>query len=161
MLLLVLGVAPARAQQVRTASAGSTAPAAKIDSLAWLAGSWSAPGLGGPARETYSPVMGSRITGHFVQEDKKGNVAFSELVEYVPVGTSIAYRVRHFAPDMSGWEDDSGKPVVFPLIAIEGDRWYFDGMTLDRTGPDAMTMWVRIDEGSGARDVPFHFTRGR
>ena len=159
LLPLLLIAAPATAQTIRSATPGAAPPAATIDQLAWLAGSWRGAALGGQVAETYSAPLGGRITGHFVATNAKGGVAFTEIVEYVPVGNSLAYRVRHFGPDMKGWEDESGKPVVFPLVAVEKDRWFFDGMTIERTGPDALTMWVRIDDGGAAKDVPFRLVR--
>lgn len=155
---LLLLAAPLAAQQTRTLG-GEPSPPAAIADLAWLAGSWTGTAMGGRTTETYSAPLGGRITGHFVLEDGKGEVAFTEIVDYVPVGASIAYRVRHFNADMTGWEDKTGKPVMFPLVAVERDRWYFDGMTIERTGPDALTMWVRIEQGGKPSEVPFRFTR--
>lgn len=141
---------------------GAEPPPAAIEDLAWLAGSWVGTGLGADVTETYSAPLGGRITGHFVMADGKGGTAFTEIVDYVPVGRSIAYRVRHFNPDMTGWEDKTGKPVVFPLVAVEKDRWFFDGMTIERTGPDALTMWVRMrDDGGTVSEAPFRLTRVR
>lgn len=151
--------APVAAQNVRSAAPGAPPAAASIEDLAWLAGSWRGQALGGEVTETYSAPLGGRITGHFVAGDGKGGVTFTEIVDYVPVGRSIAYRVRHFAPDMTGWEDKTGKPEVFPLIAVERNRWFFNGMTLERTGPNSLTMWVRIGDGAGAKEVPFRLTR--
>ena len=131
----------------------------KSGSIVLIATTSAGEAMGGPVSETYSAPLGGRITGHFVASDGKGGVSFTELVDYVPVGRSIAYRVRHFGPDMKGWEDKTGKPVVVPLVAVEGSRWYFDGMTLDRTAPDALTMWVRIEDGGKATDVPFRLVR--
>lgn len=159
--VLVMVATPVAAQETRSLAAGAASPAADIVQLSWLAGSWTGEAMGDRVTETYSAPLGGRITGHFVAGDGKGGVAFTELVDYVSAGKSVAYRVRHFAPDMTGWEDKDGKPVVFPLVAVEGARWYFDGMTLDRTGPDALTMWVRIGAGSKAKDVPFRLTRMR
>lgn len=157
-VLLALAATPAAAQHTR-APDGGVPPPPSIDQLAWLAGSWVGTGMGAEVTETYSAPLGGRITGHFVMADGKGGVAFTELVDYVPLGRSLGYRVRHFNPDMTGWEDRSGRPVLFALVAIEGDRWFFDGMTLERNGHDALTMWVRITEGGKTQDVPFRFTR--
>jgi hypothetical protein len=150
--------APAAAQNTRSLN-GSVSPPASIDQLAWLAGSWVGTGMGAAVTETYSAPLGGRITGHFAMADGKGGIAFTEIVDYVPVGQSLAYRVRHFNPDMTGWEDQTGKPVVFPLVAIEKDRWFFDGMTIERTGPDSLVMWVKIDGKDGAKEIPFRFSR--
>lgn len=151
---------PAAAQNTRSLDGGGSPPAS-IDQLAWLAGSWVGTGMGSQVTETYSAPLGGRINGHFAMADGKGGVAFTEIVDYAPLGRSLAYRVRHFNPDMSGWEDKTGKPVIFALVAVENDRWFFDGMTLERTGPDALTMWVRITEGGTAKEVPFRLTRAR
>lgn len=140
---------------------GAQSPPAAIEDLAWLAERWIGTGLGAEVTETYSAPLGGRITGHFVMADGKGGTAFTEIVDYVPVGRSIAYRVRHFNPDMTGWEDKTGKPVIFPLVAIEKDRWFFDGMTIERTGPYALTMWVRMKEGGKTSEAPFRLTRVR
>jgi hypothetical protein len=161
LYLMLLVATPALAQETRSLTPGAVSPAATVDQLAWLAGSWVGEAMGDRVTETYSAPLGGRITGHFSAGDGKGGVSFTDLVDYVPVGRSIAYRVRHFAPDMTGWEDKTGKPVVFPLVAIEGARWYFDGMTIDRTGRDTFTMWVRIGEGEKAQDTPFRFARVR
>lgn len=62
---------------------------------------------------------------------------------------------------MTGWEDGTGKPVIFPLVAVEKERWFFDGMTLERTSPSALTMWVRITEKGTTNEVPFRLVRTR
>jgi hypothetical protein len=161
LIAITLAVStPAAAQNTRSLE-GRPSPPASLDQLAWLAGSWVGTGMGGQVTETYSAPLGGRITGHFAMADGKGGIAFTEIVDYVPLGRSLAYRVRHFDPDMTGWEDETRKPVVFPLVAVEKDRWFFDGMTLERTGPDAMTMWVRIADGGASKDIPFRLTRAR
>lgn len=161
--LAAIGLAmavPAAAQHTRSLGTG-TSPPASIDQLAWLAGSWVGTGMGSDVTETYSAPLGGRITGHFAMADGKGGVSFTELVDYVPLRGSLAYRVRHFSPDMTGWEDGTGKPVIFPLVAVEKDRWFFDGMTIERTSPSALTMWVRITEKGTTNEVPFRLVRTR
>ncbi|WP_141395832.1 DUF6265 family protein [Sphingomonas spermidinifaciens] len=155
---MFLLAAPAHTQERTRALGTSASPPASIEDLAWLAGSWTGTAMGASVSETYSAPLGGRITGHFVMADHKGGTAFTEIVDYVPIGRSIAYRVRHFNPDMTGWEDKTGKPVVFALLAVEKDRWFFDGMTIERNGPDALTMWVRIDRAGKAEDVPFRLS---
>ena len=160
-LALLAACALASPQQHTRERSGAESPPAAIEDLAWLSGSWVGTGLGAEVTETYSAPLGGRITGHFVMADGTGGTAFTEIVDYVPVGRSIAYRVRHFNPDMTGWEDKSGKPVVFPLVAAEKDRWLFDGMTIERTGPDALTMWVRMKEGGKVTEAPFRLARAK
>lgn len=160
-LSLLVVAAPVAAQQVRSATAGTAQPAIAIDDLAWLEGSWSGDGISGPATETYSRLAGGQLTGHFVQEDGKGGIAFTEIVHIGSVDGVFAYRVRHFDAAMKGWEDAKGTPVAFPLVAVEPGRWFFDGLTIHREADDRMTMWVRIGSGDAAREMPFRFRRVR
>lgn len=165
MVLLILatllgGAAP---QETRTAAPGSAPPGASIDSLSWLAGTWRGEGYGGPATEVYSAPQAGQISGHFVQEDGKGGVQFYELMQIVPRGRSLVYRLRHFNADLTGWEDaKAGKAVEFPLMAVEGNRNFFDGLTIVREGPDAITVWVRIGKTGGKpEEMPFRYRRAK
>ena len=65
------------------------------------------------------------------------------------VGNSIEYRVKHFNPDMTGWEEKAHF-IRFPLVAVEEDAWYFDGLTIRRTGPDTADHVVRIKRKDGS-----------
>jgi hypothetical protein len=116
--------------------------------------------MGARATEVYSAPQAGRIAGHFLLEDGKGGVAFYELMQIVPRGKSLVYRLRHFNADLTGWEDKTGKAVEFPLVAIEKDAVHFDGLTFRVTGPREMTCWVRIRHGDGStEEVPFRYVR--
>jgi hypothetical protein len=159
---LLLCTAPgALAQETRTLTPGAKPPPASVDQLSWLAGTWRGEGIGAPATEVYSSPQAGGILGHFLQEDGKGGVQFYEIIQIVPVDGSLAYRVRHFNPDLTGWEDKTGKAVEFRLVAIEGDAFYFDGLTLRRSGADAMTAWVRVHKkDGGTEEIAFRYRRG-
>ena len=153
---------PARAQETRSLAPGAKSPPATVSQLAWLTGAWRGEGLGAPATEVYSAPQGGGMAGHFVQEDGKGGVAFYELMQVVPRGGSIVYRLRHFGADLKGWEDATGKAVEFPLVAIEADAVHFDGLTLRRSGADAMTAWVKIRHDDGkTEELAFRYRRVR
>ncbi|WP_213982659.1 DUF6265 family protein [Sphingomonas sp. dw_22] len=158
--LLLCLAPPALAQETRSLAAGAQSPAATLDQLAWLAGTWRGEGLGAPATEVYSAPQAGRIAGHFLQEDGKGGIEFYELMQIVPRGESLVYRLRHFNADLTGWEDATGKAVEFPLVAIEKDAIHFDGLTFRITGPRAMTCWVRIRHKDGStEEMPFRYVR--
>ena len=92
------------------------------------------------------------MPGHF-RAVKDGKADLYEFVMMAEVGGSLEYRVRHFNPDMTAWEDKTTF-VRFPLVAVEKDAWYFDGYTLKRTGPDTAVHIVRVKRGDGeATDV--------
>ena len=150
----------ARAQETRKAAPGAPAPAARVADLAWLAGTWRGEGISGPAEEVYSAPMGGQIVGHFAQSRGDG-IWFYELMTIAQVGDSLQYRLKHFNADLSGWEE-KGEMVRFPLVAVEEDAWYFDGLTIRRDGPDAMIGAVRIDNDDGtSREAVFRYRRLR
>lgn len=151
--------APLAAAEVRSATQGVVAPAAKIEDLGWLAGSWVGEGLGGRATEVYSAPAGGQIVGHFSLQGKDGSVSFYELMTIAAKGASLSYRIKHFNPEMTGWEAKDAMER-FDLVATAPDVWYFDGMTIRRTGAGNMTVTVRIERKDGERfEAPFHYRR--
>jgi len=133
--------------EVRTAPPGSAPPAAKLADLAWMVGSWAGEGFDAQLQETYSAQVGGQMPGHFsiVANGKPG---MYEFVMVAQIGPSIEYRVRHINADMTAWEDKD-KFVRFPFVERVGDTWFFDGLTIRRTGPDSAEHVVRIKHKDG------------
>lgn len=137
-LLLILSAAialtaSARADvAVRQLAPGQSSPPAKIADLAWLEGTWIGKGLGGHTEEYYSSPLAGAIVGNFrfVKDDK---AIFYEIVTIVEHNGSVLVRLKHFTPDLVGWEEKD-QSVEFKLVALEGQTAYFDGQTLKREG---------------------------
>ena len=144
---LILAAAPAPAQQTRVLDPNASSPAAKVSDLSWLVGEWSGEGFGAKLHESYSAPVGGQMPGHFYVA-RDGKPEMYEFVMIAEVGNSIEYRVRHFNPDMTAWEDKESF-VKFPLVAVEGDSWFFDGLTIRRTGPDTAESIVLIKSKDG------------
>ncbi|MFY7837932.1 MAG: DUF6265 family protein [Novosphingobium sp.] len=140
--------------------AAHSAPPASLGDLAWLQGSWEGEGIGGaPALEAYAPAAGGQMVGHFRQMKADGSVMFYELITIVEEGGSLAYRLKHFNPDLTGWEEKDKVPS-FPLTARAGDRFDFSGLVYERTGKDSMTATVVIDGDEGKKEtLVFRFRR--
>ena len=151
------GTAPA--QDVRTAARGAVAPAAKIADLAWLAGEWTGEGFDSVLHENYSRPVGGQIAGHFYAA-KNGQPSFYEFELITQIGDSVEFWVKHFNPDMTGGEEKD-KFVRFPLVAVEKDAWYFDGLTIRRTGPDTADHIVRVKSRATGEehDALLHYRR--
>ena len=149
----------AHAQDVRSLEEGETSPPAKIEQLGWLVGHWEGEGLGGKSYETISPPIGGQMIGHF-QQVKDGKVQFYELYQFVPHGDSLRLRLKHFNADLTGWEEKE-ETVEFPLVAIEKDAVYFDGLTMRRTKDGGMEAFVIVSDGGGdaGETVSFRFKR--
>jgi len=160
LALLLCTSAPVLAQETRSATPGATPPPATLADLAWLVGSWEGQGISGPARETYMPAMGGQMAGHFIQTRGDG-IWFYEIMTIVERGGSLAYRLRHFNADLTGWEERN-QVLDFPLVAREGDAFYFNDLTIRRDGPDGMIGAVRIRNPDGtSREAVFRYRRVR
>jgi hypothetical protein len=161
LALLILAPLPALAQETRTASPGAAPPQARVEDLSWAVGNWEGEGIEGPAREIYFRPMGGQMAGHFTQTRGDG-IWFYEIVTIVERSGSLVYRLRHFNADLTAWEE---RNVVreFPLVAREGNAFYFDGLTIRPDGPDHMVSAARIRgrDGAPSREVVFRYRRVR
>ncbi len=137
----------ARADETRSLPPGGVSPNAGISDAGWVAGRWVGEGFGAVVEEVMSPPVGDAMIGHFYMAGKDGP-AFYEIVLIREERGSLVYRVKHFHPDLKGWEEKD-KTVDFPLVAVEREALYFDGLTIKRTGPDEVTHWVRVKGKDG------------
>ena len=125
---------------------GSSVGKAKIKDLAWLAGCWEGTGLGGEVDETWTPPRHGHMSGTF-RVFKEEKLLFSEYFTLSENGDSISLHLRHFNPDLVGWEKKE-EPVEFRLIKIAGTTAWFDGLTyrLDEKGRlNAMVVMKKKD----------------
>lgn len=137
---------------------GEASPPATIDEMAWLAGAWSGSGLGGENEEIWSaPRHGVMMGMYRMLKDEQP--AFYEFLTLGETDGSLALRLKHFHPDMRGWEkrDES---LAFPLVAIRDGRLYFDGITFEPQG-DELTIYLAIGNGENgsAREAVFRYRR--
>ncbi|HYI92798.1 MAG TPA: DUF6265 family protein [Bryobacteraceae bacterium] len=142
------------------ALASAQSPQATIQDVAWLEGHWQGTALGGTADEYWSSPMAGSMMGMFrlVKDDK---VTFYELFRIAEENGSLVLRLKHFHPDMKGWEEKDAT-VTFPLLKISKDEVWFDGMTFKRTGPDSVDVIVLIGKkGAPPREVKFGYRRAK
>lgn len=146
----------------RSAEAGAIPPRASITDAAWLTGAWEGTGIeGAPSQESWAAPLGGMMHGTFVQGDGKGGVMFTEHMQIVPDGASLKVRLKHFGPDLVGWEEKD-KSVSFPLIAVELGALYFNGLTYRRDGRNRLLVAVRMKHKDGTVDeLVFRFRRVR
>lgn len=152
--LFVLAVLPAQgfAQEVRTLEPGQASPPARIAEAAWLEGRWFGEGLGGQVEDNYSAPADGQIVGYF-RLLKDGKAGFYEFLTIAEREGSLVYRLKHFNPDGSAWEDKE-RWIEFPLVAAEEGKLFFNGLTLERTGPDTLSAHLRLqDRATGRRWV--------
>ena len=149
LMVLVLMLIPtvSLADETRTLGPGAGSPPASIVDAAWVAGRWVGQGFGANVEEVMSPPAGNAMIGHFRIAGKDGPSLY-EIVQIREENGSLVYRVKHFNPDLTGWEEKD-KTIDFRLVEAEKDALYFDGLTIKRTGPDEVTHWVRVTAKDG------------
>lgn len=156
------GVVPAAAQTVQTEHTlareeGAPPPPASMADVAWLAGRWVGEGLGAAAEEVWMPPAGGAMVGVF-RLVREGSPQFYELVTMVEEEGSVVLRLKHFGPDLVGWEA-KGESVSFPLVRRDADTLWFDGLTIRRVGADRMRIWVALESEGEVREGLFEYRR--
>jgi len=157
--------APARAQVKVTdhtfkLGAGAKSPPATIADMAWLAGRWTGEALGGISEEIWSAPRGGAMMGMY-RLIRDGKPAFYELCTIVEENGSLVLRLKHFNPDLKGWEEKD-KTVDLPLVAVDKAAVHFEGMSFHPTGPTGLTVHLVIGQkDGGVREETFSYTRQR
>lgn len=131
---------------------------AKLEDFAWLTGYWVGEGLGGECEETWMPARGGRIAGTFrlLQNEQ---LRFSEFFQLGEHDGRWTLRLKHFDPQMKGWEEKDGF-VEFPLIRVESNAAFFNGLTYRLTNPNELDVYLAFKQKDGTfREEQIRFRR--
>ena len=123
---------------------------AKLSDMAWMAGTWSGPGLGGQTEEHWTAPGGGSMLGMFRLVNKDGKANVFELLLIEQEGEHVKYRFRHFGPGHKPWEKPD-KPLEFDLIEVSESRALFESsvqtnpkrITYRRVGDDELRIRVQ------------------
>lgn len=152
-LLLLIGLSfTTFAQEPQTAntiklSAGQASEPAKIADVAWLAGSWTGTGLGGVSQETWSRPENGEMLGTY-RLLKDGKPIFYEMLWLREVNGTLIMRLKHFNPDLSGWEEKD-KTVDFKFVKKDGKRLYFSGLTFELEAKNILNIFLALRQRDG------------
>lgn len=152
--------APLAAQETRVAPAGHMPPPATIEQAGWLVGDWVGTGIdGAEAAESWLPPSGDTMVGLFVQEKPDGALMFTEHMYLAEEEGSLVLKLKHFNPDLTGWEEKDGM-VRFRLLSIEPCAAFFSSLTYRCEGEDGLLVAVRMkSEGDAIEELVFRFQR--
>lgn len=152
------GEQPATAHPARLAREAAQ-PAATIDDVAWMAGSWTGEAFGGTTEEHWTPPSTGAMAGIF--KLMHGDDLYEFMLVTEEAG-SLVMKLKHFSAAFAGWEgkDDF---ISFPLVEIDGTAARFDGLTYRRDGDDRMTIFLAVGTDEGVREevIPCRRTGGR
>ncbi|MFC3194046.1 DUF6265 family protein [Marinicella sediminis] len=136
-------------------------PPAKIQQVAWLAGSWSGTAFGQQFEEVWNPPSAGSMVGMFKLYDENKGVNFYELMLLVEQEESLSLLVKHFSADFVSWESKE-EHINFKLVAIEDQAIHFSGLSFYRTGADTMDVYLAMrmkDETVREEKMLFHRQR--
>jgi hypothetical protein len=142
--------------QVRQLEENQPPGQASIEELNWMVGYWTGPGLGGECEEVWLPAKDGHMIGTF-RFWADGKLVFSEFMNLVQDGESVAMKLKHFNPDLSGWEERE-EWTTFRLIELKDQTAFFHGMTITRKG-DKMTIELALTDGGRRQIEEFTYTR--
>ncbi len=136
---------------------GNTSPKASINDVAWIAGYWKGKAFGGETEEIWSSPSGGSMMCMFksIVGDK---VKFYEFYAIIEENESLIIRLRHFHPDLKGWEEKD-ETVNFPLVKIEENRAYFAGFTFEKNSKDELNVYVMIGGKEKPEEYKFIYKR--
>lgn len=148
------------AQETRVGEAGFQSPPATIAAADWLTGQWSGAGIGGAeAHESWLAPSAGTMVGTFVQENADRTIMFTEHMYLMEHEGSLVVRLKHFNPDLTGWEEKDGM-VTFRLLSAEPCALYFSALTYRCEGEGGMVVAVRMkSDQPEPEELVFRFRR--
>lgn len=157
MLACISSQAQNNSANTMSLPASVASPPAKISEVEWIQGHWRGEAFGGITEEVWTPPLGGSMMCAF-KLVVDGKVSFYEIVSLAEEGNSLIIRLKHFHGNLKGWEEKD-KTVDFRLVKIANNRAYFDGMTFERAGSDALNVYVMIGKPGEEKEVLFKYER--
>jgi hypothetical protein len=137
---------------------GKKSESVKIEDIAWIAGHWAGEALGGWCEEVWSEPQAGAMMGMF-RHIRENKATFYEFVMIAPKDSNLVMRVKHFNPDLTGWEEKD-KSEDFPLVKVLHQTAYFDGLTYQKEGDDDLIIYLVFKQKDGNfREEKFRYKR--
>jgi hypothetical protein len=155
---------PVFSQQTQTANtlkapADLAGPPATLADMKWLIGHWKGTGLGGVSEEMWSEPAGGVMMGMY-RLILNGKPSFYEFIHLAEDSGSIVMKLKHFNPDLTGWEEKD-RFVTFRLLKMGVNEVYFAGLTFRRSGDQLQIFLALRDKDGTVREEEFKMERVR
>jgi hypothetical protein len=127
-----------------------------LSQLSWLTGYWTGTGLGGDCEELWMPVSNGSMHGVF-RFVEKGVLQFTEYMVIEEKQGSLIVRIKHYGGGVVPWEEKD-KWVEFPLVKMEGQTAWFNGLTYQRNGNE-LSVKLAMKSKDGVYTEEFKFQK--
>lgn len=117
--------------------------AAPMPDASWLEGCWEGEGLGAQVTECWMSAPDGRMTGMFQLLNPDGSQRFSEILTIAPFEDGVALRLKHFNPDLTGWEAQDGF-LDWPLVEAGERRIAFRGLEFHLDPEDRLIILLDV-----------------
>lgn len=154
VVLCLVASANAQTDNTLMLEEGEVGEEASISDVAFLVGHWQGEGMGGFNEEVWGEPLGGSMLGTFrhLQNDE---ASFSEIMQISEEEGTLALRLKHFNPDLTGWEEKDDM-VTFPLVRADpGEAAYFRGLTYKRTAENELTIYLALHSRGQVQEVVF------
>jgi len=136
----------------------SNMPTGNINDVAWLTGHWVAEAFGGLVEDVWLEPLGGSMLGVF-RSYSGGEIGFYELFTISELQQSLILRLKHFSPDLKGWEKKDNT-LDFKLVKISKDMVWFEGFTIQRIGANKYNIYLATKNEEGTLgEMVFKYTK--
>ncbi|AWM13737.1 hypothetical protein DI487_07580 [Flavobacterium sediminis] len=155
ILLLLSLSGKAIGQNTLTYNDEKGSPKATLQDVKWISGTWRGEAMGGTCEEFWDQPSGNTMLFcfKFLENDK---VIFYELGHIIEADNTLFLELKHFGPDLKGWEKADEKQT-FRLVKQDENRVYFDRFTFEKVSDNEINIYV-VFEKSG-EEMLFNYKR--
>jgi len=132
---------------VTSISNSQTNSSSTSNELSWMVGHWEGEAFGGTCEEDWQPMTAGTMCGTF-KLIVDGKVAFYELMIISKTDSGYSLNLKHFNPDMTGWEEKD-KVISFPFESVKENFIQFGGTTYERVSEDKLQIIVDVGHSEG------------
>ena len=161
-LLLLFSALPAAAQSQRTEHTyqlddPESRPAATLDDVAMLIGSWTGEAFGSSFEASWHPPSAGSMVGLFKLLGDAG-VSFYEILLLVEEEGSLSLKVKHFTPAFEAWEE-KGDYTRFRFVKAEEGAVHFQGISFYAVGEDELHAYIVMRNEDVVREEKLVYRR--
>ena len=139
-----------------TAAISESINVEEAPAYSWIQGSWVGDGFGGYSEELWSPPgLDGKVMGTYRHYNADSSLNFYEFFVLDEEGLYL----KHFNPDMTGWEEKSDY-LTFKMISFDDKTIELKGLKYEYLPPDSMNIYLKMKtKDGGVRTEVFHMKR--
>lgn len=134
-------------------------PAAGLEDVSWLVGSWSGEAFGNTFEEVWNAPSAASMVGMWKLLDGE-QVVFYELMLLVEEEGSLSLKVKHFNADLTAWEDKEDY-VRFRLVKISEHEVHFSGLSFVRIDENEIHGFLALNHEGEVREEKLVYRRNK